>query len=721
MVNHDLILRQIKNNKLNGLNEDFVVAQLCVLNNKPYEEINTMVKDLIDASELEVNDAGELVVAVIENNKSLDYDQFMPQEKNRYERRNKSLRIEGKIQGTKGPFAFFIPFDSTHEDVYISEHNLNGALNNDSVLVEVKKTKRGFEGYVLQVLERGQDKIVGKITITKGGAFVAPDDVKFGKDIFVGKATLGANNGDKVVVKIVKFFANRNPEGEVVEVLGPPNKIETEVMAVIRSYNLYETFPKKVLEASEKVSDTVLPEHKKNRKDLTNDLLFTIDGEDARDLDDAISLTQNSDGTLRLGVHIADVGEYVKHNSVIDNEAFKRGTSVYFPSLVLPMLPQNLSNGICSLNEMVERLALSVYIDYDHSAKVKNYEIFESVIKSKKRFTYTEIDKILENDPVALANNKPFVDTVKQMNVLAKQLYKMREGRGAIDFDIPEVKVYLNDLGDVLNVQKRERNDSHKLIESFMVAANEVIAEHFHRNKLPFVYRIHEKPDAAKMVNFSKFVKTFGLKTNFDVENVQPKDIQSIIYQINDSEVKYIVNRVCLRSLKKAKYYQECLGHFGLASTYYCHFTSPIRRYPDLTIHRIIKHYLRNELNGGLLSNTKHFVSASSQVSSEREVIAEKVERDIDDLYKTFYMTHHLGEEFEGRISSVTAFGVFVELENTVEGLVKLEDLPADKYEFLEEKFTLQGTVHTYKIGDKVKVKAVRADILSKDIDFILA
>ena len=723
----DLLLHQIKNNALNGKDYDTIVAGLCVLNNKPYAEIKGYIEELLDLKELEQNSVGELLVQNLTTPQTIRVpkNEFSKFKKGRRAKGTKSVRsklIEGKIQGARGNFAFFIPFDEVNnEDVYIAEKNLNGALNGDTVSVEAYKNQRGYEGRVVQIIERANTRVVGKIVINKTNAFVISDDVKLGKDIFVPKSKiLTAQNGDKVVVQINKFFTDKNPEGQVVEVLGKPNEIETEVLSIIRSYNLYEQFPNNVLAAADRAPQQVKPEDHAHRMDLTKELMFTIDGADARDLDDAISFKQNDDGTRTLGVHIADVGEYVTMHSTMDEEAFKRATSVYFPNSVLPMLPKKLSNGICSLNEMVERLTLSVFVTYDQKASVKDYSIHESIIKSKKRFTYKEVQAVLDGEKDALARNHAFADTLLEMNKLAKQLEKLREKRGAIDFDIPEVKIELNATGDVLTVQKRERNDSHRLIESFMIAANEAVAEHFNKLKLPFVYRVHEKPDEEKMNNFATFVKEFGIKPEFVPANVAPKDLQKILTQLQDENVKYVVNRICLRSLKKAKYYPDCLGHFGLASTYYCHFTSPIRRYPDLTIHRIIKDYLHGKLNGKLLGETKHFVGASSQTSSEREVLAERAERDVDDLYKVFYMTHHLNETFEGRINSVTAYGVYVELDNTVEGLLRLEDLPADEYKFSETEYSLTGFNNKYSIGQTVKVQAVRADILSREIDFML-
>ena len=600
---------------------------------------------------------------------------------------------------------------------------MKGAINNDTVVCEVGRERNGnrLEGKVIQILERGNEHVVGKIFLSKNSAMVMPDDVKFGKDIVVPiSKILNAQNGDKVVVKIDNYSNKKNPVGQVVEVLGAPNKIETEVKAIIRSYDLYEEFPKKVVDYANTMPDEVDKKKYANRRDLTKLNCFTIDGEDSRDLDDAISISKNADGTYKLGVHIADVGEYVTYGSVLDKEAFKRGTSVYFPSLVLPMLPRNLSNGICSLNENENRLALSVFMDINDAGVVKNYDICESIIQSKKRFTYTIVTKILEGDEQAIKENKPFVNDLLTMNELNKILIKMREKRGAIDFDIPEVKITLNDLGDVLNVEKAPRDDSHRLIESFMVAANETIATHYNKIKAPFVYRIHETPDGEKMANFVRLATKMGVKTTVNPENVAPLDLQKILKQVSEMDCKYMLNKICLRSMKKAKYSPDCIGHFGLASVKYCHFTSPIRRYPDLTIHRIIKADLRGELTGKFLTEQRQFVLASSMHSSDREQAAEKVERDVDDLYRVFYMTHHVGEEFEGKISGVTNFGVFVELENTVEGMVRIADLPRDSYEYDENEFVLKGAKEKFVIGNPVKVKCVRADILAREVDFVL-
>ena len=721
------ILNQIEANKLENFDYDFIIAQLCVLNNKPFDEMKSALDELILSGEFKIKSKNEPPFPYNktsqEENMLLDAEEMLNRQDKKQKARNKKFKLQGKIQGTKSDFAFLIPFDKSYDDVFIAGKDLKGAINNDTVVCEVGRERNGnrLEGKVIQILERGNERVVGKIFLSKNSAMVMPDDVKFGKDIVVPiSKILNAQNGDKVVVKIDNYSNKKNPVGQVVEVLGAPNKIETEVKAIIRSYDLYEEFPKKVLDYANTMPDEVDKKKYATRRDLTKLNCFTIDGEDSRDLDDAISISKNADGTYKLGVHIADVGEYVTYGSVLDKEAFKRGTSVYFPSLVLPMLPRNLSNGICSLNENENRLALSVFMDINDAGVVKNYDICESIIQSKKRFTYTTVTKILEGDEQAIKENKPFVNDLLTMNELNKILIKMREKRGAIDFDIPEVKITLNDLGDVLNVEKAPRDDSHRLIESFMVAANETIATHYNKIKAPFVYRIHETPDGEKMANFVRLATKMGVKTTVNPENVAPLDLQKILKQVSEMDCKYMLNKICLRSMKKAKYSPDCIGHFGLASVKYCHFTSPIRRYPDLTIHRIIKADLRGELTGKFLTEQRQFVLASSMHSSDREQAAEKVERDVDDLYRVFYMTHHVGEEFEGKISGVTNFGVFVELENTVEGMVRIADLPRDSYEYDENEFVLKGAKEKFVIGNPVKVKCVRADILAREVDFVL-
>lgn len=743
---NDKIIHQIEVNRLDGLEYGFIIGQLCVLNNKPYDEMTTVVDKFIKAGIL-VKNSDNLVaikkkstmpvkdVASKKNKKSkkqvvkavAEDDLVQEAERLLYKdvkkgKRKATQKVEGKMSLTAKGYGFLLPLSEGMEDVFVAQRNLNGAMHNDMVLVELMPSSgHRMEGKVVQILERGQNTVVGKIMLSKRIAYVVPDDVKFGKDILVPiSQTLGANQGDKVVVTITKYgVGNKKSEGMVTEVLGAPNKIETEVLAIIRSYGLYTHFPKKVQEFAKTTPESIDQKAIKDRKDYRKELIFTIDGEDTRDIDDAISIKQLKNGHYVLGVHIADVGEYVPRNGILDKEAFHRATSVYFPSLVLPMLPRELSNGICSLNEGVDRLALSCIMEIDENGVVVDYDITESVIRSKKRFTYTLVQKILDGDKESCEQYKEFVKPLQLMNELNHILINARNKRGNIEFDLPEVEISLNDLGDVLEVNKKDRGDAHKLIESFMVVANETVAFHFQKNKLPFVYRIHETPSAEKMQVFLNLVARVGIETKANANAVRPMDIQKILEKARDLDTKDMINKVALRSIRKAKYSPECLGHFGLASTYYCHFTSPIRRYPDLTIHRIIKDYLRGHLKGANLIETRNFVLASSVRSSECEVQAENVERDVDDLYKTFYMQHHLNEEFEGKVSSVTPFGIFVQLDNTVEGLIKLSEID-DQLEYDEENFTLRGKKYTFTIGTPVRVKAVRADILAREIDMVM-
>jgi len=730
------ILKQIKKYKLTSLGYEGLISQLTVLNNKPHVEIKKIVDNLIGQGKIKLKkiESQNTVVRNFKRDKNgpkspystgrdenidLAYDIL-----NKKDRKtaSKSRKVEGKIQMTSKGYAFLLPTDINIEDIFIAEKDLCGAMHNDKVVVSVKGNGgRREEGKVIQVLERGSERVVGVLEINKKIACVKPDDVKFGKDISIPLSKLnGASHGEKVVVKITRYYASkRNPDGEIVEVLGKPNDIDTEVLAILRSYNLYNSFPKKVEETAKYVPESISVADYPQRLNYTNNIVFTIDGEDTRDIDDAISIEINSKGNRVLGVHIADVGEYVTKDNVLDKEAFKRGTSVYFPNLVLPMLPRELSNGICSLNERVDRLALSCFIEYDKNANVVNTKVCESVINSKKRFTYTEVQKIFDGDhSVARAE---LVDALLKMRVLAGELEKKRVAGGAIEFNIPEVQISLNELGDVLNLSKREHNESHKLIETFMIEANVAIATMFLSKKIPFVYRIHEQPDGEKINRLIGMVNNFGVSHNIeDVENCAPKDIQNLLKSIDGKPCEYVLNKIALRCMKKAKYSPDCVGHYGLAIEKYCHFTSPIRRYPDLTIHRIIKDYLHNEITDNKKALLKEFVNISSIQSSETERNAESVERDVDDLYRVVYMSHHIGDTFDGIISSVTNFGVFVELENTCEGMIRIEDLPQDQYEYLEDRFTLKGYKRSFTIGDKLTVKNIRADILSREIDFEL-
>lgn len=745
---NDLIVEQIEKNRLSSFNYDFVINQLEVLNNKSYSEIKSILDSLIASGRVTLTGKAKettwedpnAVNKAKEKKEKPKYDKFSDAPKSPYSSNRQSnidlaydilnkkdkkssrkvSRVEGKIQSTSRGYAFLIPNDITIDDIFIAERDLNGAMHNDRVMVVVRETGgRRQEGKVVQILERGFERVVGLLRVVKKIAYVVPDDVKVGKDISIPITKLnGARDGEKVVAKITRFYASkRNPDGEIIEVLGKPNEIDTEVLAILRGYNLYTSFPKHVSASAEELPEMVDKSQYPKRVDLTNNIIFTIDGEDTRDIDDAISIDVKENGNRVLGVHIADVGEYVKKDNVFDKEAFKRGTSVYFPNLVIPMLPRELSNGICSLNERVDRLALSCFMEFDKNANLVDYKICESIINSKRRFTYTKVQAIFEGDR---EESPELIEALLTMRELARQLAENRVKRGAIEFDIPEVQVGLNELGDVLTLTKREQNESHRLIESFMVVANETIATHFLEKKIPFVYRIHESPDSEKIERLVGMVNSFGVDHSLNVDKCEPKDIQDLLEGIKDKPCAYVLNRIALRCMKKAKYSPDCMGHYGLASPKYCHFTSPIRRYPDLTIHRIIKDYLRGNLHDKNKVMLKDFVALSSIQSSETERNAEAVERDVDDLYRVFYMTHHIGEEFDGIISGVTNFGVFVELDNTVEGMIRLDNLPQDQYEYLEDKFQLKGYKHKFTIGDKLRVRSVRADILAKEIDFEL-
>lgn len=734
-MDYNKYLDQIEKNKLDMLDYDFLIVQLCVLNNKPFVDMKEIVDNLIHSGKLVIKgseaqlgaDDSELYVkkklTKKKHTKTKKTEVASPYSRSKGKNKKSVKRLKGQIDRTIGGYAFLLPDDDELDDIFISARQLRGALNKDRVVIETMPYSKRMEGKVVQVIERGQQRIVGRLHIIKNAAFVSPDDVKFGADIAIPLNKIkNANNGDKVVVKIEKYYAsNRMPEGVITEVLGPPDKIEVEVLSIIRAYDLYETFPINVTEKAKTFPNKVNENHYKHRKDLIQEICFTIDGEDSRDLDDAIGLKVNSAGNRVLSVHIADVGEYVPLNGVIDKEAFVRGTSVYFPGLVLPMLPRELSNGICSINENQTRLALTLEIECDDNGNVIDYKFFESMISSKKRFTYTTVQKILDGDKQAQQENKQFVNILFAMRDLSKQFLKKRVQLGSLQLNIPEVHVVLNELGGISLLDKRVANDSTNIIEAFMVTANECVAQFFYKNKLPFVYRVHEKPTAEKMEVFLSFVRGLGVQTKANNEKVTPKDLQHVLNQVQGKESEFAVSKICLRSLQKAKYSPTCLGHFGLASKYYCHFTSPIRRYPDLTIHRIIKDYLRGKLKGKHLTETRRFALASALNSSEREVQGEKVERDVDDLYRAYYMKDKVGEVYDGIIGGVTKFGCFVQLENTVEGFVKLGDLPLDNYEYIEEKLMLKGKVNTFEIGKKLKIMVAGVDVKTRRIDFVLA
>ena len=632
----------------------------------------------------------------------------------------------GKFVAHRKGFGFVESDEEYTQDLFIPAADTNGAMHNDRVVAEITKPatdERRAEGAIIKVVEREITKVVGEFQSNKTFGFVIADEKKFNQDIYIPKKYFsGAKDGDKVVVQITVWpQAGRKPEGKIIEVLGPKGEKEVEILSIIRAHGLPEEFPKKVLEEAQKVAQPISQEEIDRRLDIRDLNIFTIDGEDAKDLDDAISIERLSNGNFKLGVHIADVTHYVHEKSKLDKEALKRATSVYLVDTVIPMLPKTLSNGVCSLNPHEDKLTLSVFMEIDRKGNVKQYDIKETIINSKARMTYTEVSDILEHDDEELkAKYSHVADDFKTAEELAKILMQRRNQRGAIDFDFPEAKIILTPEGKVSDIKEYERRISNRIIEEFMLITNETVAEHYFWLNIPFVYRIHETPSSEKMQELGKFVSTFGYTIKGDLEEVHPKALQSIISAIKGKKEEEAISTIMLRSLRQARYSPECSGHFGLAAKYYSHFTSPIRRYPDLQIHRIIKEQLNNKINKKRQEQLVNIVDYASTQSSERERAADLAERDVKDYYKAVYMEDKVGEEFDGVVSSVTSFGMFIELPNTVEGLSRLANMRDDYYIYDEMTYTIIGerTRKTYRIGDPVRIKVDNVNVDLREIDF---
>ncbi len=625
--------------------------------------------------------------------------------------------IKGKIAGTTKGYAFLMPLNKDLPDFFIPKHFLKGALDGDLVLAKIVSfTEKSTECQVVSILENINTKVVGTITyINKKDALVVPDNKKLDIEIFVPqKLTKNAKNNQRVVVQITKRN-NKRVFGEVVEVLGASDDIYSLELGIIREHRLYETFPSSVQDEAQKIPQKVTKIS--GRVDLRNKKIFTIDGADARDFDDAVSIEKQGEFYV-LGVHIADVGEYVKVGSHLDEEAYIRGTSVYFPNMVLPMLPVQLSNGICSLNENQDRYTLSVEMKINKDGIVVEHKIYESVIKSCHRLTYDEAYDALCGKHIDKLSD--IEEDLKVMNQLSKIIERRRTLDGALDLDIAESEIAVDENFNVTFLSKRERNDAHKLIENFMIIANETVAKHFSDLNVPFVYRVHEKPVQEKVNNVCTFLEGLGVVVP-KLKTISPKYIQKLLELTKDKDYSEIANKVILRSLQKARYLDENLGHFGLSLENYCHFTSPIRRYPDLCIHRIIKQCLHAKLTKSQKEQLSDFVLDASFRSSETEKNADEAERDVDDLFKAVYIKNYIGEKFDGIISSVTSYGFYVQLENTVEGLVKIEDLPQDNYLFFEKSLKLKGNSHVYSLGDKVTVKVANVNLSERKVDFVLS
>lgn len=648
--------------------------------------------------------------------------------KGKYTSPNQMGLFVGKLVSHKKGFGFVESDEEYTQDLFIPADSLNGAMHNDRVIAEITTPatdEKRAEGRIIKVVERAITDVVGTFQESKNFGFVLPDNKKFNKDIFIPKKFFnGARGNDKVVCRITQWpTEDRKPEGKIIEILGQKGDRYVEIASVIREHGLPEEFPKKVLDEAEKVAIEIPQEEIDRRLDLRDMNVFTIDGEDAKDLDDAVSIEVLDNGNYKLGVHIADVTHYVKEKSKLDKEALKRATSVYLVDKVIPMLPKTLSNGVCSLNPFEDKLTLSVFMEIDHKGEVVKHDIKETIINSKARMTYTEVSDILEKDDEKLKKTFAKVaDDFFTAEKLARILMKRREKRGAIDFDFPEAKIILNNDGDVVDIKQYERRISNRIIEEFMLITNETVAEHFFWLNMPFVYRVHETPAHEKIETLNKFISTFGYVIKGDLESVHPKALQGIIEQIHGKTEEKAISTIMLRSLKQARYSPECVGHFGLAAQYYSHFTSPIRRYPDLQIHRIIKEFLNGKISQKRQDQLAQIVDYASTQSSEREREAELAERDVKDIYKARYMEDRVGEEFIGIVSSVTSFGMFIELDNTVEGLVRLADMSDDYYIFDENTFTILGerTKKMYRIGDVVKIKVEKVNVDFKEIDFKL-
>ncbi len=637
--------------------------------------------------------------------------------KNKYTTLKYSGYLRGIISSTKKSYAF-LNVEGREDDLFILSRDLNGALNGDLVLAKEKRLQSRKAAVVFKILKRKVKTFVGTYKKAQGGGFVTPDDDKLNVNVFIKSTnSKNAQTGEKVYVKITSYNGARGKvEGEVIEVLGSPEFKGVDILSVIRNYDLFEEFPYNVLREAYQMPKEVDRKRYPKRKVFEGNIV-TIDGEDARDFDDAVSIEKTETG-YTLYVHIADVSEYVLEGSELDREAYKRGTSVYFPDRVLPMLPKELSNGICSLNPHVDRLALSCKLNFDKSANLIDGDVFECIIKSKHRMTYTSVSKIFNGDEEECKKYADMVDDLKLMKELSEKLAKKRTARGAIDFDIPEVQIDVDENGKTKDIYKRPREASHRLIESFMIAANEFIAEKFCKLEVPFVYRVHETPDPQKVNLFVEFAAGFGEVLKIKGDELSGTALQKFLDTVSGKPYGDALNKLALRTMQKARYLELCSGHFGLGSEFYCHFTSPIRRYPDLICHRIIKMYLNGLLTKSREVELDEFVKEASENCSERERLAEKAEREVDEMKIAEFMQKFIGEEFDGVITGVTNFGVFVGLENTAEGLIRIENLPKDSYIFVENKFMLKGKYYTYRLGDKIRVKLINASPITKQIDF---
>ena len=691
-------------------------------------ELHEILDMLLEEGKITINKRGKYEAVRGSQKEQEKEEKKGKRDKKEKKKKEAQKYLTGIFVGHAKGFGFVELLDENGEDIYIPEEETGGAFHGDKVQVALKKENKPGkrrEGRVIKVLERGTREIVGTFQESAGFGFVVPDNQRFLRDIFIQKENfLGARNQDKVVVEIRDYGTRkRSPEGKIIQVLGNSEEKGIDVLSVAKSCGLPMEFPEKVLNQAERIRESLNEGDFYGRLDLRDVPMVTIDGEDAKDLDDAVSLSKEGN-LFHLGVHIADVSNYVQYSSALDREALKRGTSVYLVDRVIPMLPKKLSNGICSLNAGEDRLALSCLMDIDEKGKVVSHGIAETVIHVNERMTYTDVKKILRKEDQQLAERyREFLPMFFQMEELSALLRKRRKKRGAIDFDFPESKIELDENGKPVRIYPYEQNVATRIIEDFMLAANETVAQEYAQAGIPFVYRTHDTPDMEKMEPVLELVHRAGVKVKKSKEEIRPKEVQKILKELEGKDSEDFFSRLILRSMKQAKYTTECTGHFGLAARYYCHFTSPIRRYPDLQIHRIIKENLRGKMTEAKMSHYEEILDEVARQSSAMERRAEEAERETVKMKKAEYMESQIGETFEGVISGVTDWGLYVELPNTVEGLVHVNSLMDDYYVYDSAHYTLTGEKkkRSFAIGQKVKVRVAQADARERTVDFVLA
>ncbi|WP_027964302.1 ribonuclease R [Halalkalibacillus halophilus] len=682
------------------------------------------VEDL--QTEFELESADKLQILMQSLNALEQEGKLVRTRNDRYGLPEKMNLIRGKVQMHAKGFAFLLPADEEMKDIYIHQSDLMSAMNGDTVLVRVESDSIAGnrpEGVVVRIVERNDTPIVGTYQDNGRFGFVIADDKRIPNDIFIKEGNQnGAVDGHKVIVRIIEFPEGRkSAEGEIIDILGHVNDPGIDILAIIHKHGIKADFDQETLDHANTIPEEISEDDIKGRRDLRNERIVTIDGADAKDLDDAVRVEQLDNGNYLLGVYIADVTHYVKEDSPIDKEAYERGTSTYLTDRVIPMIPHRLSNGICSLNPQVDRLTLGCEMEIDGQGKVVHHEIFEAVIKTTERMTYTAVNEILEGNKETIQRYEGLISMFELMETLAQTLRSKRMGRGAIDFDFKEAGIEVDEEGKPTDVVLRERGVSEKFIEEFMLVANETISEHFHWMEVPFVHRIHEDPDSDKLQQFFEFVTNLGYAVKGTKDEVHPKALQKVLKEVEGSKEELVVSKLMLRSMQQAKYSPEGVGHFGLATPFYTHFTSPIRRYPDLMVHRLIRTYL---IKGDISDETQRKWSEKlpdiTRHASEMERRSVDAERETDDLKKTEYMADKIGEEYEGIISSVTNFGLFVELPNTVEGLVHVSHLTDDYYHFDDRAHAMIGerTANIFRVGDEINIRVISTNIEERVIDF---